>query len=117
MQSDGNALRPFCYISDATIAFIKILSINNGFNAYNVSNPNAEISIKDLAILLTEIFQDRGISIVHKKNDSSTTYLESPILRQIPSISKIRNLGWEPRIGLAEGFVKTVSSYLKENNI
>lgn len=117
MQSNGNVLRPFCYISDATIAFIKILSINNGFNAYNVSNPDAEISIKNLAKMLIEIFQDREISIVYKRNNPTNTYLESPIMRQIVSINKIRNLGWEPKIDLVEGFTKTVSSFFKENNI
>lgn len=117
LTSDGDAKRPFCYISDAVIAFIEILNSEDKFNAFNVSNPNAEISIKDLATMLSELFSDRDIEVVQSDTKSTESYLKSPIMRQVPCINKIRELGWEPKVGLKEGFTKTISSFFKENNI
>ncbi|KRR24973.1 hypothetical protein CQ13_39960 [Bradyrhizobium retamae] len=49
MKSVGRDQRAFCYLSDATEAFLQVLLRGQPGEAYNVGNPSGWISIGDLA--------------------------------------------------------------------
>lgn len=112
LKSDGLALRPFCYIADATIGFLTVLLKGGKAEAYNIANPEAEISIGDLAVLVANLFPERGVGVRIEISTSSNSYLKSPISRSCPSIEKIKSLGWTPTISLKDGFRQTIQSYL-----
>jgi len=112
LKSDGLALRPFCYIADATIGFLTILLKGGKAQAYNVANPDAEISIGDLAVEVAGLFPERGINTRYELPVDSSAYLISPIHRSRPSIEKIRALGWFPTTGVSDGFRRTIKSFL-----
>lgn len=112
VNSDGLAQRPFCYVSDAVIAFLTVLFKGERNEAYNVANPDAEISIKELAQLVANIFPERNIGVKLRDPTYSNAYLNSPILRSCPSIEKIGAIGWAPKINLKDGFRRTIQSYL-----
>lgn len=111
LKSDGLAKRPFCYIADATLGFLTVLLTGGKAAAYNVANPEAEISIRDLATIVAGLFPERGISTRFDVPVSSDAYLKSPISRSCPSIDKIQGLGWFPTIGLHDGFRRTIQAY------
>ena len=110
MKSDGQAKRAFCYISDATIAFLMILL--NGINgeAYNAGNPGQEISILNLAEKLVKMFPEKNLKVI-TQNNSNPGYLRSKVSRVCPDITKISILGWKPVISIETGFRKTILSY------
>jgi len=110
MKSDGSAKRAFCYLSDATIAFFLVLLNGKNGEAYNVGNPKCEISIIDLAQRLVELFHKKGLKIVKNEN-KNIDYLKSVVSRSSPDISKIKSLGWKPKIDVDEGFSRTVLSF------
>jgi nucleoside-diphosphate-sugar epimerase len=112
MQSDGSAMRSFCYLADATIAFFLVLL--NGVNgeAYNVGNSDCEISILNLANKLVSLFPEKGVKVV-TKNTQNMNYLKSAVSRNCPDMTKINNLGWYPKTKINEGFHKTINSYEK----
>lgn len=112
LKSDGSAQRPFCYIEDATVGFITVLLKGETAEAYNVANPSTEISMLNLANLVANLFPERGIGVRSEIPPSSSAYLKSPIIQSCPSIRKINQIGWEPQIGLVEGFRRTISSFL-----
>jgi nucleoside-diphosphate-sugar epimerase len=112
LKSDGLARRPFCYIADATVGFLTVLLKGKTAQAYNVAHPEAEISMRDLAYMLTDIFPERKIGVKFSVSDQGNRYLISPIIRQIPSIKKISLLGWAPVTTIRAGFKRTVESYL-----
>ena len=112
MHSDGSATRAFCYLTDATVGFFKVLLRGDNGDAYNVGNSNGEISIRDLAYLLISLFPEKGINVVMKNDINQVGYLKSMITRNCPDINKILKLGWEPKINLQEGFKRTIQSYL-----
>lgn len=110
MKSDGLAKRAFCYISDATVAFLLILLNGKNGEAYNAGNPSQEISIIDLAGKLVNMFPEKKLKVIaHKKKDDG--YLRSSVLRNCPDITKINRLGWMPVTSIEEGFRKTIISY------
>ncbi|MQA23189.1 NAD-dependent epimerase/dehydratase family protein [Rugamonas rivuli] len=112
LNSDGAALRPFCYLADATIGFLTVLLKGERGAAYNVGNPHAEVAIRDLATLLAGLYPERGIATRFAVPVDGNAYLKSQIARSCPSIDKIAALGWAPQTGLADGFRRTIDSFL-----
>jgi len=111
LKSDGLAMRSFCYIADATLGFLTVLFKGNSAEAYNVANPSAEISMKDLAYTLAGLYPERGIGVKFESSAADNSYLKSPTFRSCPSIAKVIRLGWEPSVGIEEGFARTIQSY------
>lgn len=49
MKSDGAQVRSYCYSLDCASAMLKVLLSGESGHAYNISNPNSIISIRELA--------------------------------------------------------------------
>ncbi|MGL4986469.1 MAG: NAD-dependent epimerase/dehydratase family protein [Treponemataceae bacterium] len=113
MKSHGKAVRAFCYISDATCGFFKILINGKSGEAYNLGNPNAAISMIDLAKKLIKIYPEKKLRVI-KVEQNNSNYLRSSIEISFPCIEKIKKLDWSPKIELEEGFKRTIESYLGE---
>jgi len=111
LKSSGDAIRAFCYLADATAGFFTVLL--NGMNgmAYNVGNSQAEISIKNLAGLLVDLFPEKKLTVLTEIITNDNGYLQSPISRNCPDISRINALGWAPNTSLANGFKRTIESF------
>jgi len=111
MKSDGSARRPFCYIADATVAFFCILLRGTNGEAYNVGS-DIEISILELAETLCGLFPERGCRVERRDREPGDPYLPSEQSAGHFDISKMRSLGWEPKIDVRQGFRRTITSYL-----
>jgi nucleoside-diphosphate-sugar epimerase len=112
LKSDGMAQRPFCYIADATLGFLTVLLRGEKAQAYNIANPQAEVSMRDLATMVAGLFPERGVGVRFDIPAASDAYLKSPIARSCPSIAKASALGWTPQTGVEDGFRRTIQSYL-----
>lgn len=112
MMSDGSAIRPFCYLRDATLGFLTVLVKGENGQAYNVGNPNEEHSILELAEIMVGLYPDFGLKVIKNIPIADANYMKSPILRNSPDIDKLRQLGWQPDVTAQEGFKRTVASFL-----
>lgn len=112
IESDGSAIRSFCYLSDATKAFFTVLLAGKDGEAYNVGNGQEEISIYDLACKLVKLYPKKSIKIKIREKNHSTGYIKSKLNRICPDTTKIQKLGWEANIPIREGFKRTIDSYL-----
>ena len=112
LKSDGLAMRPFCYISDATLGFLTVMLKGDIGQAYNVGNPKNEISMLDLANILAGLFPERGVGVKFDIKEGNKNYLKSPIARSNPSIEKMAALGWLPSIDIKTGFKRTILSFM-----
>lgn len=111
MHSDGAAVRAFCYLSDATIAFIKVLLEGKNGEAYNVGNPEEEYSVLKLANTLVDLYPKKKLQVIKIVTNNSNNYLKSPLKSNSPNITKIRQLNWRPLVAVQEGFKRTIESY------
>ncbi len=111
LKSAGTATRSFCYLADAVIGFFTVLFQGDVGQAYNVGNPDGEISIRGLAELMVGLFPERDLKVVADEMPRGNGYLVSAVNRSCPDIARVRALGWEPTTGLADGFRRTVQSY------
>jgi nucleoside-diphosphate-sugar epimerase len=115
VKSDGGAIRAFCYLTDATLGFLKVLIDGENGQAYNIGNPNQEYSIFELANIIIGIYPEFKIRLVKQvSTDSRNAYLKSPIKRNSPNIEKAIKLGWKPEVSVQDGFKRTIDSFLAQ---
>lgn len=113
MKSDGSPIRTFNYISDATEGFFRVLLDGRSGECYNISNNDCRISIKDLANLLVSLYPEKNLKVIHKKRDVTNKYLENKNkLCSTLSTKKVETLGYKCKIGIREGFKRTIQSFL-----
>lgn len=106
LTSNGLSKRPFCYISDFISALFYVYFKGSSGEAYNVSNPSQEISIKGLASLVHKIIGMPQSRIKFSKPNKD--YVRSPISKQKVSIKKLMSLGWIPNIDISYGFERSI---------
>nr|WP_315418502.1 NAD-dependent epimerase/dehydratase family protein [uncultured Pedobacter sp.] len=111
IKSDGSSVRAFCYITDSTIGFLKVLLDGIDGESYNIGNPNEEYSILELATIVINIFPEKMLKLKTKVDSTDTNYLKSPFIRNSPDISKMKSLGWIPKVDVKAGFKRTILSY------
>jgi len=112
LQSDGSALRAYCYLSDAVRGFFSVLFHGEAGSVYNVGNKRAEISVRDLADTLVMLFPERNCKVVRTVRGHPPGYLPSRIQRIAPDTAKLEAIGWQPRYGIEKGFKRTILSFL-----
>jgi dTDP-glucose 4,6-dehydratase len=106
---DGKQTRSVCYVSDL-IEGIYRLMMSGHLLPVNIGNPE-EISMLELAKEIVELTGSKS-KVVFK--DLPT---DDPKIRQ-PDITKARDLlGWEPKVGRAEGLKKTMAYFKKKLNL
>lgn len=111
MQSEGSARRAFCYLSDATRGFFTVLLQGQAGQAYNIGNPEAELSVLQLAERLVGLFPEKGLKVQRQERAADGAYLSSTVSRSCPDIAKASALGWQPEVGIDEGFSRTIRSF------
>lgn len=111
LKSDGHEKRAFCYLSDATVAFFKILLCGKAGEAYNLVNEKEFISIKELAELLIALSPQKDLSIVYQPREEKGYLNLAQTSAICCSSEKLRALGFEPLISAAEGFKRTIKFF------
>lgn len=104
----GNPLREFLYVDDMADACVFLMDCYTGLEHVNIGT-GEEISIKDLAYLMKEIVGYEGqLKFDTSKPDGTP--------RKVSDISRLKSLGWEPKVYLREGIAKAYEAFLLINN-
>ncbi|MDD4929262.1 MAG: NAD-dependent epimerase/dehydratase family protein [Gallionella sp.] len=111
LKSNGLTRRSFCYLADATAGFWTVLLSGANAQAYNIGNPDGEISIRDLAKLVAGLYPEKRISVRFEHRKESEDYLTSQISVTCPDITFAKSLGWSPVTSIENGFRRTIESY------
>ncbi len=107
IHGDGKNTRSFCYINDELEAIFKLLFSDANGEYFNVGNPGPEISVKDLAQLVVELFPYK-IDIVFI-DPPHAVYSSSDPKRRCPDITKLQSIvDFTPRYDLRSGLKRTI---------
>lgn len=109
MNSDGLARRAFCYASDAVAGFFTVMLHGQPGTAYNVANPDAELSVMALAEMLVGLFPERGLR-VERRHVPTADYVPSPYQRLVPDVGRLAALGWQARVTPQAGFRRMIEA-------
>lgn len=103
IQGDGSQTRAFTHIDDCVEGVWRMLQKGEHLNIYHVGNPE-EVTIRDLVERIFKIF-GREVQIIPGQEAAGATP------RRCPDISKLRRLGFEPKIPLTKGLPEVVEWY------
>ncbi|PKP45726.1 MAG: NAD-dependent dehydratase [Bacteroidetes bacterium HGW-Bacteroidetes-11] len=105
VYGDGSQSRSFCYYSDLLDGMIRLMNTGDDFTGpVNVGNPN-EFTILQLAEKIISLCSSSS-KIVWQPLPS-----DDPMQRQ-PDITLAKSkLGWEPKVQLEEGLIKTIEYF------
>jgi dTDP-glucose 4,6-dehydratase len=99
----GDQTRSFCYVSDLVEGIIRLME-SDIHDPVNIGNPH-EMTIEQIARAIIEVAGSKS-QIVYRPLPE-----DDPKVRR-PDITRARTLlGWEPKVALAEGLVKTLEYF------
>ena len=112
IHSDGSPTRSFCYVSDAIIAFLKLLFSKHDGIICNVGN-DEEISMENVAKMIQNMMEN-PISIKMIKSEDPNYIKDNP-QRRCPDLSLIKkSIDYVPKINLVEG-LKRINIWYRRN--
>jgi nucleoside-diphosphate-sugar epimerase len=111
LKSDGEASRAFCYLSDATEGFLRVMLNGENGEAYNIGNPYEQYKIIELAEIMINLYPNKKLKIIFENKTTTTKYLKSPLTSSSPDIKKANSINWKPSVSEIEGFKRTVESF------
>ncbi|TAL05145.1 MAG: NAD(P)-dependent oxidoreductase [Verrucomicrobia bacterium] len=109
IQGTGKETRSFIYVDDAVDAVMRVIERGEHLGIYHVGS-GLETSVENLAKEVGRCF-GRDITV------KAGTLQRGSTLRRCPDITKLRALGFAPRISLPEGLAKTVRWYDENANL
>lgn len=105
---DGNQIRAWCYVDDMIDGILLALTHDNAVGeSFNIGNARAVTTIYGLAQIVCRILNSKS-KIIFKPA------LSADIELRVPDVVKAKNLiGYQAKIDLEEGIVKTAEWYAK----
>ncbi|MGE4505235.1 MAG: NAD-dependent epimerase/dehydratase family protein [Desulfovibrionaceae bacterium] len=103
VEGDGGQTRAFCHVDDAVAGILAVGSSGQDREIYHVG-VDEETSIRTLAQRLAA---QLGLKVRLRPGPLP----KGGTLRRCPDVSRLRALGWEPRVSLDEGLARTAPWY------
>ncbi len=106
LKSDGSAQRTMCYVFDATIAMLYALLKGENGNAYNISNEECSVTIKEIATVASELAETRVVFDIPSEIEAQGF---NRVRNATLYSNKLCNIGWKPMTSLNEGIGITLN--------
>ena len=105
MKSDGAQVRSYCYCLDCASAILTVLLKGERLHAYNISNPESIISIREMAEILTKT---AGVSLKMELPTEKERKSFNPMTNSSLDSAELLRLGWKGLFNSERGLSHTV---------
>lgn len=105
MKSAGSQLRSYCYTLDCASAILTILINGVDGEAYNISNRNSVVTIRELAEKIAEI---AGTEVIFKNPSDAEVKGYNLMSNSSLNAEKLEKLGWKALFDLESGVKDTI---------
>lgn len=102
----GRPRREFLYVDDFVSACLFLMEHYNGADAVNVGS-GVDVTIRQLALMIKEISGCKAKIIFDTSKPEG-------VLRKLMDNTRMRKLGWKPKVSLEEGIEKTYQAYIRQ---
>lgn len=110
MKSAGLQYRSWCYVVDCVSAILFVLLKGESGQAYNIANPDSNITIRELAEIVANIGGREVVtedpSVIEQKGFNVVT-------KSVFSVDKLKALGWSPKHSMEKGIRETIDEMRK----
>ncbi len=113
IEQGDNIVESYIYVTDAVTALLKILISGKNAEIYNVSS-GIVASNHIIAQYCVKMFSDLAIKIVYKNKLKTLSPMASTL--KILENEKLKSIGFEPKVDLQNGIVKSVKVLLEEKS-
>jgi nucleoside-diphosphate-sugar epimerase len=109
LRSTGEEMRTYIYIADCAAGILSVLTRGESKQAYNITNSDNHISMRDFSRTIAEI---GGVKFIAPKAEihSSLKLHRASMLND----TKLRELGWKPQVSVEEGVKRTFEALDKK---
>lgn len=104
----GTPKREFLYADDLAEACIHLMKVYNSSDIVNIGT-GEDLTIKELATSISKALEYDGDLVFDVSKPDGTP-------RKLLDVSKIKNTGWQPKVGLDEGVLLAYQDYLQQIN-
>lgn len=105
LKSDGSQFFSYTYVYDAVLGILIILLNGENKNAYNISYPETDITLKEIASKIAEI---AGTKVIYElPNDTEKKGFSNAIQARMDN-KKIKAIGYIPKFDMSKGIKRTV---------
>lgn len=111
LHTDGSGLTNVCYLADAVRALLLLATRGAAGEAYNVVNPQASMTIREMAEVVAREVAGGTIEVVVRPPEDVESRGYAPPSAYRLSAEKLRALGWEPHYGMAEMYRRMIASW------
>ena len=105
LKSEGKQIRSYCYSLDCASAIISVLTSGVSGEAYNISNKNSIINIREMAEYLARAADVELIFDIPTQTEAAAF---NPMDNSSLDSTKLENLGWHGMFGAEEGLTHTI---------
>lgn len=105
LKSDGRQKRSYIYLPDAIRGLLYVLLKGQNGEAYNISNPDNILTIKELAGLVADKFK-LSVKFEIENNIMSNVDVDSNIFNAVLNSKKLEELGVKMKYDVKEGIMK-----------
>lgn len=107
MKSDGAQLRSYCHCLDCASAILKVLLRGESGQAYNISNPESIISIREMAEILARAANVRLRTELPSETERRAF---NPMSNSSLESGSLQKLGWRGCFDAETGFAHTIQT-------
>ena len=110
LHTEGKTIRTYCYTKDAIIAILFLLLYGEKGEAYNITNEETSVTIKELAELVCNIYADSGIKTIIDVPKDIEKFGYNPEMIIKLNTNKINKLGWKATVGIKDMIIRMKKS-------
>lgn len=105
MKSAGTQIRSYCHCIDCATAVLTVLTRGKNMQAYNISNKNSVVTIRQMAEILA---QHGGVELIMDLPTDAEKVAFNPMDNSSLNAQKLEELGWQGRFDAEFGFAHTI---------
>lgn len=112
MKSAGTQLRSYCYGTDCATAILTVLLKGKPAEAYNISNRNSVVSIRQIAEAFAKASSQKVVfENASDQEQKSFNLMDNSSL----NAEKLESLGWKAQYSMEEGINRTIQIMTEES--
>lgn len=109
LKTEGTTARCYCYLGDAVTAVETILGKGEVSTPYTVANEATFCTIREMAEALVAAHPESGSKVAFDLSAAEGCGFAPPFRMRL-DCSRLRALGWSPKVGLMEAFDRMMAS-------